>query len=63
MELQRALMEMLRVSGSVFILFWFASALGLLLLTLLLVSLVTSLVKRHSFLKKTNHYNLCGRPV
>lgn len=56
-------MEILRVSGSVFILLWFVSALGLLLLALLLVSLVSSLVKKHLFLKRTNYYIPSGRAV
>lgn len=49
MALHRAITEIIKVSGSVFMLFCIASALGLLLLLLLFLSYAVSRIKRARF--------------
>ena len=51
MAWQRAIVEIPRVSGGMFMLFCIAATLGIFLLTLLIISSVTTLAKRNGLLK------------
>lgn len=63
MALHRAFFEILKVSGSMFMLLCFAAAFGLLLLIMLLVSILTSMARRNRSLARTGHGNYCGGPA
>jgi hypothetical protein len=63
MALHRTLIEILRVSGSMFMLFCFAAAFGALLLITLLISVLTSLARRNRALTQAGHGNYCGGSV